>query len=82
MDNQYYILPKSKIFLIEDRDVVENKNTIRWDLEKTKFLIKTKKGIKNSGALTPFTPMEHKEILTYLNNPTNGFTENIRYKAN
>ena len=73
--NEYYILPKNRIRMVTHTDVVGDEESLRWSIDKQEFLIKTKEGIKNSGALTPFTPMNQEEIKTYLNNPVNGFIE-------
>ena len=61
--NEYYELPKNRINMVTHTDIVENADTVRWSLDGEFFICKTKHNIKNSGALTPFQPMTHAEVL-------------------
>lgn len=73
--NEYYILPKNRINLVENTDVVGNTGGVRWSNDKEEFIIKTKAGIKNSGALTPFTPLSHSEALLITRTDSNWVSE-------
>lgn len=66
-NNEYYELPTNKIAMVSHSDIVESKDSVKWSNDKTKFICKTKEGIKNGGALTPNTPMTHKQALALVN---------------
>jgi hypothetical protein len=44
-NNKYYILPSGLINLVNNSEVVENENSVRWDNTNTNFICKTKSGI-------------------------------------
>ena len=73
--NEYYFLPSNKLPMANNTDVVGKEENIVWNKNKTEFVIKTKEGIKNGGALTPHQVYNQEEAITYMNDPINGFIE-------
>ena len=67
--NEYYILAANKIKMVEHQDVVEDTEFIRWNNDKTKFVCKTKQGLKKSKGLTPYTSFNQDEILKEMSKP-------------
>ena len=63
--------------MVSHADIVGSEEDVSWNHfgGNTEFLCKTKENIKNSGALTPYTPMNQDEADAYVNNPSNGYIE-------
>ena len=55
MKNEYFILPSSKLSTVDSDEVVNSRNTVRWNNDKTKFICKTKVSIVASGVMNPHT---------------------------
>jgi len=61
MINDYYILAIGQINLLERSEIVESLETVRYNLAKNKFLVKTKRGITNAPFMNPNTVLTHTE---------------------
>ena len=69
MINEYYILAQGQLNLLEKSEVVENLETVRYNLAGNKFVCKTKKGITNAPFMNPNKKFSHEEILIELSTP-------------
>ncbi len=69
MTNEYYILPVALLNLLDEEEVVESLETVRYNLNKTKFVCKTKIGIMNAPFMNPNTAYSHSEILAEMSKP-------------
>ena len=69
MKNQYYILTAGQEHLVENSEVVENLDTVRWNLLGNKFVCKTKVGIVTPPFMNPKKAMTHEETLVEMAKP-------------
>jgi len=67
--NEYYILSKGQLNLLENSDVVENLNTVRYSLNGNNFVCKTKAGVTSPAFMNPNAVYTHAEILVELAKP-------------
>ena len=63
MENIYYILTLSQLSKVKNKDIVENENTLRYNLNNNKCVCKTKKGVKNPKFMDGIKKYTHSEIL-------------------
>ena len=68
---RYCIIPSQDINAIDFEEVIESKNTLRYNLTNTEFIVKYV-GSKPVG-LEEFTDYSHSEIIGIINNPANGW---------
>ena len=71
MKKKYCIIPIGDIDNIDFDNVLENRTTIRIDINDTKFIVKYI-GEKPTD-LDSFTSYSHREIIEIINNPANGW---------
>jgi len=64
--NDYYILSSGELNFLQNNEIVENENTIRWNNNKTKFVCKTKIGIIEAPFMISHKKFTHSEILIEL----------------
>lgn len=64
--NDYYILSSGQLNFLEHSEIVENVNSIRWNNNNTKFVVKTKIGIVDAPFMIPQKKFTHSEILIEL----------------
>ena len=75
--NQYYILEIGLLMLLESSNVVGSSDTVRKNIEKTKFILKTKDGLVDIPELSEYTSINHSEVLLEVSKPEwNQETEN------
>ena len=68
--NKYYILAIGQLNILENSEIVENLETVRYNLAGNKFVCKTKVDIIDTpGFMNPNTAYSHKEILIELAKP-------------
>jgi len=67
--NDYYILSSGQLNFLQNNEIVENENTIRWNNNQTKFVCKTKFGIIDAQFMIPQKKFTHSEILIELQKP-------------
>ena len=75
MEKRYCIIPKTEIDNIDFSKVIESKDTIRYNLNETEFIVKYTGSKPES--LSEYTDYSHSDILTLINNPANGWTNQI-----
>jgi len=61
--NEYYILPTGMLNVLDNYDVVETLETVRYNLNGTKFVCKTRSGVTNPPFMNPHTAKTHSEVL-------------------
>tara|TARA_R100000781_G_scaffold13601_3_gene11710 strand:+ start:110 stop:334 length:225 start_codon:yes stop_codon:yes gene_type:complete len=71
MEKKYCIIPTEDIDNINFTKVLENKSTIRYSIDNTKFIVKYI-GEKPTD-LDSFTSYTHTEIIEIINDPANGW---------
>lgn len=71
---RYCIIPANELNNINFSTVVENKDTVRYNLTENEFIVKYM-NIKPE-CLESYTDYMHSEILTIINNPSNGWITN------
>ena len=71
MTRRYCIIIKQDIDNINFKEVLENKDTLRYNLTDTEFIVKYI-GVKPED-LSSYTDYSHSEILEIINNPANGW---------
>ena len=71
MNKRYCIIPTTKIDDINFINVLESRDTIRYKLDESEFIVKYS-GNKPKD-LYLFTAYSHKEIINIINNPENGW---------
>lgn len=59
----YYILPIKEISVLDNDSVVQDANTVRYNLAKTEFIIKIKNGMKAPDTLSKYKPLTHREAV-------------------
>ena len=64
--NDYYILAIGQLNLLERSEIVENLQTVRYNLAGNKFLVKTKLGVSNTQFMNPNLKLTHSEVLIEL----------------
>lgn len=64
--NKYFELKDNKISSVDDYNVVESRETVRWSLSGDNFICKTREGIIASGVLNPSTALDEDELKTLL----------------
>jgi hypothetical protein len=62
--NEYFELNANKIYLVDSNEVVESRDTVLWNLAKTKFICKTREGIVASGVMNPATALTQEEAVS------------------
>tara|TARA_R100001244_G_scaffold126111_1_gene96418 strand:- start:4967 stop:5188 length:222 start_codon:yes stop_codon:yes gene_type:complete len=70
---KYIILNTEKVDIIDFLGVIENKNTLRYNLQGTEFIVKFKGDTPVD--LIGFEQYSHSEILIFINNPVNGWVK-------
>tara|TARA_R110000765_G_scaffold42482_1_gene89674 strand:+ start:1004 stop:1228 length:225 start_codon:yes stop_codon:yes gene_type:complete len=71
MKKRYCIILIDDINIINFQEVIENRDTLRYNIADTKFIIKYT-GEKPSD-LSSYTDYSHSEILDIINNPAKGW---------
>tara|TARA_R100001594_G_scaffold126050_1_gene163172 strand:- start:1458 stop:1682 length:225 start_codon:yes stop_codon:yes gene_type:complete len=71
MNKRYCIIETSEIDNINFETVLESRNTIRYKIDNSEFIVKYS-GNKPAD-LDGFTDYSHTEILEIINNPANGW---------
>ncbi len=71
MNKRYCIIPTTEIDNINFINVLESRDTIRYKIDNSEFIVKYS-GNK-PGDLAGFTDYSHSEILELINNPANGW---------
>lgn len=71
---KYIIIPTADLDQINFIQVLENKNTLRYNLDGTKFIVKFKGSIPLD--LQQYVIYTHSEILNVITNPINGWQNN------
>ena len=75
MEKKYCIIPTSDIDNIDFTKVIESRDTLRYKLDQTEFIIKY---VGNKpDFLNQYTDMNRQAILEIINNPANGWTNQI-----
>lgn len=67
--NDYYILAAGQLNILDNTDVVESLDTVRYNKTGTKFICKTKVGISNAPFMNPNTVLTHAQVLVELAKP-------------
>jgi hypothetical protein len=68
---KYCIIPTSEIENINFAETVEFRDTLRYNIEGTEFIVKYRETKPES--LEPYADYTHTEILEFINNPANGW---------
>ena len=76
---KYCIIPTSEIENINFAEVIEFRDTLRYNIAETEFIVKYRETKPTS--LEPYTDYTHSEILEFINNPANGWI-NIEKNGN
>ena len=71
----YIIVTADKLNDINFNEVVEEKKTIRYNLDNTEFIVKFKGDVPSD--LKEYKKYTHSEIIKFINNPDNGWIKNI-----
>ena len=59
MENKYYILPIDDIAILNLNSIIGDENTVRYNLAKTKFLVKTEVGAED---LQGYEKLTHSQV--------------------
>ena len=70
---KYIIIPAADLDEIKFNEVVESKDTIRYKLDNSEFIVKLKGTIPED--LQGYISYTHTEIINIINNPANGWIE-------
>jgi len=62
MINEYYIISVGDESLLDCDEILTSIKDARYNLDRSKFIVKTKQGIKGCEHLTPYKPYTHKDI--------------------
>lgn len=68
---KYCIIPTIEIDNINFAEVVEFRNTLRYNIDKSEFILKYE-GEKPE-TLNQYNSLNHQQILEFINNPANGW---------
>lgn len=67
----YIIVDSNNLDYINFNQIIENKNSLRYNLTKTEFIVKFKGDTPTD--LKEYKKFTHSEILVLINNPDNGW---------
>ena len=71
---KYIIIPASKLNDIKFNEVAESKDTLRYKVDESAFIVKVSGAIPVD--LESYDTYTHNEIINIINNPANGWIEN------
>ena len=70
---KYIIIPAADLDEIQFNQVVESKDTLRYKLDNSEFIVKLSGTVPVD--LQQYTVYSHSEIINIINNPSNGWIE-------
>jgi hypothetical protein len=70
LNNEYYILAIGQLNLLENSEIVESLETVRYNLAGNKFVCKTKRGIVNPPFMNPNIALTHDEVIIEMRKST------------
>tara|TARA_R100001244_G_scaffold61889_1_gene51778 strand:- start:290 stop:520 length:231 start_codon:yes stop_codon:yes gene_type:complete len=71
---KYIIIPAPKLNDVKFNEVVESKDTVRYKIDNSAFIVKLSGTIPED--LKVYKSYTHSEIINIINNPANGWIEN------